>query len=105
MPHKDPDLQDPMMLVGVEVDCPAVSPAPAEPDASRPDASATQAMAECFVEEFLRMGVAPDELLELFRQPVYAAAHQAYRELGEEAIRDLVEAYRKVWRPIRIIDS
>ncbi len=91
MPHKDPDIQDPMMLVGVEVDC--------------PDGSATRAMAECFVEEFLRMGLAPEEVLELFRQPAYAAAHQAYRELGEEAIRDLVEAYRKVWRPIRIIDN
>ncbi len=62
-------------------------------------------MAECFVEEFLRMGVAPEEVLELFRQPAYVAAHQAYGVLGEEAIRDLIEEYRKVWRPVRIIDS
>ncbi len=51
------------------------------------------------------MGVAPDQVLELFRQPAYAAAHQAYRVLGEEAIRDLIATYRKVWRPVRIIDK
>ncbi len=91
MPYNDPDPQDPMAPIGVEVEC--------------PDDSATQTMAECFVEEFLRMGLSPDQILELFRQPAYAAAHRAYQTLGEEAVQELIGAYREIWRPVRIIDK
>ena len=60
MPYEDPDPEDPMQLVGVEIEC--------------PDGSATRDMAACFVEEFLRMGFS-DELAELDEMRKRGASH------------------------------
>ncbi len=90
MPRDEPDLNDPMKLVGVVVDC---------------EEGTTYRMAECFIEEFVRMGIDPDRLLKLFRRPAYAAAHRAWLELGEEAVQQLIEAHVAAWRPVRIIDK
>ena len=76
MPYQDPDPTDPTMLIGVE--------APAGP------ASDTE-MAYVFAEEFARMGMDAAEILELFGSPFYAGAHQAYRALGDAAVRTVVD--------------
>ncbi len=91
MPHRTPDPRDPMTLTGVGFEC--------------EDDTPTHEMAECFVEEFLRSGVPADEVLELFRKPDYAAAHQAYQALGEEVIAQMVHDFAHAYRPIRIVDA
>jgi len=44
-------------------------------------------MAECLVEEFVRMGIGDEELFALFKSPFYTATHRIYREIGEESGR------------------
>ena len=82
MPYKEPDPTDPNMLVGVML--------PA-------DAEATRDMAYVFAEEFSRMGYDRNRLLQLFKNPYYAGAHGAYRDLGEEAILKIVDECINVW--------
>lgn len=91
MPHENPDPSDPMTLTGVGFEC--------------EDDTPTREMAECFVEEFLRSGVPAEQVLELFRKPDFAAAHHAYRTLGEECIAEMVDDFARAYRPIRIVDS
>ena len=87
MPLHEPDDTDPLELVGVRL--------PAATDES------TRAMAECFVEEFARLGYDQHTILELFRNPEYAAAHDALRVLGEPHIVQLAEAYCRGFRTCR----
>ncbi|MBI2912065.1 MAG: hypothetical protein HYY05_07970 [Chloroflexi bacterium] len=63
------------------------------------DESSVREMAECFVEEFVRMGFPPGRVLALFRSPRYAAAHTALRILGEDTIRAMIENFERAWRP------
>ncbi|MFQ5474131.1 MAG: hypothetical protein ACE5F1_02610, partial [Planctomycetota bacterium] len=60
MPLHDPDPEDPMKLVGIQL--------PLGDDA------VLQAKAECFVEEFLRLGHPPEAVLEIFQNPEYVGA-------------------------------
>jgi len=46
----------------------------------------------CFIEEYAAMGLGAREILELFRQPQYAAIHPAYLRLGEQAVRATIAA-------------
>ena len=69
MPKREADSEDPMELVGVRL--------PVEGD------TALREMAECFAEEFIRLGHSEEETLGLFRDPFYAGPHEAYRNLGE----------------------
>ncbi len=85
MPMHEPDPQDPMQLVGVQL-----------PVA---DGKALEAMAECFAEEFIRLGHGGDDVLELFRNPHYVGPHKAYRELGEERIAEMINRYERIFRP------
>jgi len=82
MPYDEPDVSDPNMLVGVEL--------PAGEGAMRD-------MAYVFAEEFARMGMDAAEILELFGSPFYAGAHQAYRALGDAAVRTVVDECVAVW--------
>ena len=82
MPYNEPDPSDPSILVGVTL--------PA-------DEEATRDMAYVFAEEFARMGFNEAKILSLFKNPFYAGAHQAYRALGEEAVRSIVEECLGVW--------
>jgi hypothetical protein len=84
MPYDDPDPEDPMQLVGVGL--------------PTGDLDSVVDMAECFVEEFLRLGHPQDQVLEMFRNPFYRAAHGAYEALGEERIASIVEAYGPLFR-------
>lgn len=48
------------------------------------------AMAECFAEEFARMGYSEEALLALFRDPFYQGPHLAFQQRGEEWVRTLL---------------
>jgi len=77
-PYRDPDGEDPMEIVGVVLDRPV-------------DRGALEEMARTFVEEYALMGWPPKRILTMFRKPFYAAAHDAYEELGEERILELID--------------
>ena len=47
-------------------------------------------MAECFTEEFMRMGYNHQQVLALFRNPHYLGPHMAFEKRGESFIRDLI---------------
>ena len=89
MPYDDPDPEDPMLLVGVTL--------PAGPEAAGD-------MAWVFAEEFARSGFEAAQILELFRAPHYAGAHQAWRTLGDAAIRSIVDETVAVWGRLRPVD-
>ena len=76
----EPD--DPMELCGVGV--------PADQEAVRD-------MAYVFAEEFARSGLDEAAILELFRNPFYGGAHQAYRALGAEVVQGIVDECVAVW--------
>ena len=50
----------------------------------------TNDMAECFTEEFMRMGYNHKQVLALFRNPQYLGPHMAFEKRGEPFIRDLI---------------
>ncbi len=85
MPMREADAEDPMELVGVRL--------PVADDQAMRD------MAECFVEEFVRLGHTTDELMRMFRNPFYAGVHQAYLALGEAQIGELIAKYIRLFRP------
>jgi hypothetical protein len=77
MPKNEPDESDPLELelVGVRDDT----------------GTATRVMAECFADEFLRLGYTPGDVMDLFRQPEHALPHRAWNELGEVAVFAMVQ--------------
>ena len=74
---KQPEADDPFALNGVGI-----------PD---PDGTSARTMAECFAEEFLRLGFPPGRVLALFESPRYPLAHEAYTLLGAQETRALIE--------------
>ena len=50
----------------------------------------TNDMAECFTEEFMRMGYSHQQVLALFRNPHYLGPNMAFAKRGEPFIRDLI---------------
>ncbi len=87
MPMRETDPQDPMELVGVRL-----------PVA---DEKALEEMADCFAEEFIRLGHGEEEILDLFKSPFYAGPHRAYRRLGEARIREMITHYGRIFRPTK----
>lgn len=85
MPMREPDLEDPMELVGVRLPV--------------PDDTALKEMAECFAEEFFRMGHSVEQVLALFKNPFYGGPHKAYLNLGEEWTCKMIEDYGRIFRP------
>jgi hypothetical protein len=85
MPMREADTDDPMELVGVRLPV--------------PDDQAMRDMAECFVEEFVRLGHTADELMSMFRNPFYGGVHQTYQALGEAHIGELIAKYIRLFRP------
>jgi len=77
----DPD--DPVELVGVPI---------------RIDDAAFDEMAHTFAEEFIRDGWTGEQLLDMFRSPMYAGLHVIWEARGEVWVRDLVDATRLRWR-------
>jgi len=62
-------------------------------------------MTETIVEEFLKIGLDDDELLGLFRSPVYYTPHAIYREKGEEYVTTLIGKVRDRWGYPRVSET
>ena len=89
MPYDDPDPQDPMLLVGVEL--------PANIETQRD-------MAYVFAEEFARLGYDGTQILALFQKPIYGGAHGAYLDLGEAEVKAIIDETTAVWGRMRLVD-
>jgi hypothetical protein len=76
MPYREPEPDDPHLLVGVTL--------PA-------DAGATREMVTVVAGEFAQLGFDRRRILSLFESPYYAAVHAAWRELGEAEVTRLVD--------------
>jgi len=82
MPYYEFDADDPMELTGMVL--------PGEP-------GQLEAMAECFVEEYVRMGWDERRLMTLFVNPTFLATHRIYRQKGEEPVRELIRRISAKW--------
>ena len=80
MAEKDFDPDDPMGLVAVDV----------------PEGDA-DLMAECLVEEYVRLGVSDAQLLAIFKNPFFAGAHALYRARGEDRLKAVIDRVRAHW--------
>ncbi len=84
MPYDEFAPEDPMELVGMVL--------PGEP-------GTLEAMAETFVEEYVRLGWDERRLMTLFRNPMFLATHRVYRQKGEDYVLDLIRRVRARWTP------
>jgi hypothetical protein len=82
MPRDEFVVEDPMELVGMVL--------PGEP-------GQLEAMAECLVEEYVRLGWDERRLMALFVSPMYMATYRIYQEKGEEYVRGLIRETRTKW--------
>jgi hypothetical protein len=82
MPKDEFEYEDPMELTGIVI--------PGEP-------GQLEAMAESFVEEYVRMGWDEPRLMTLFIHPLFMATHRIYRQKGEAYVRDLIRKSVAKW--------
>src|SRR6266536_2221413 len=75
MPKDEFDFEDPFELNGVGLVC---------------SEDTTDAMTECFVEEFMRLGYNHTQILALFRNPHYLGMNLAMEKRGEQFVRDTI---------------
>ncbi len=78
MPYNDPDETDPMTIHGVE--------------ATADDIEAVREMADCFIEEFVRLGHGEAAMREIFLSGEFAGPALALRQLGESEIKTMIRA-------------
>jgi hypothetical protein len=57
-----------------------------------------EAMAECLVEEYARMGWDEEQLFTLFINPMYMATYRIYRQFGKEYVQELIRRTCDNWR-------
>lgn len=57
----------------------------------------TNDMAECFIEEFMRLGYGHKQILALFRNPHYLGPNMALQKRGEPFIRELIAEVFACW--------
>ena len=61
----------------------------------------TDAMTECFVEEFLRLGHNHKQILAMFRNPHYIGMNMALQNRGERFVRDKIsEVFARWGKPV-----
>ena len=82
MPKDEFDFDDPMELTGV---------------ALFTDEDTTDAMCECFVEEFMMMGYDHTRIFALFRHPHYIGMNMVLQNRGEQFVRDRIAEIFAVW--------
>ena len=82
MPKDEFDFDDPMELNGVGIVCPE---------------DTTEAMTECFVEEFIRLGHNHKQILALFRNPHYIGMNMALQNRGEPFVRQMITEVFSRW--------
>ncbi len=73
---------DPMEIIGLVL--------PGEP-------GQLEAMAECLVEEYVRLGWDARRLLALFVNPMFMATHRIYQQKGEAYVRELIDQMCAKW--------
>jgi hypothetical protein len=76
MPKDEFVAEDPMQLVGM------VFPG---------EEGQLEAMAECIVEEYVRLGWDERRLMTLFVNPMFMATYRIYRQKGEEYVQELIQ--------------
>lgn len=87
MPKDELDPDDPMELFGVGLVT---------------DEDTTDAMAECFIEEFLRLGYNHKQVFALFRNPWYTGVNMVLQNRGEPYVRDkIAEVFARWGRPVK----
>ena len=85
MPKDEFDFEDPLELNGI---------------ALLTEEDTTDAMCECFVEEFMRMGHNASQVLALFRNPHYLGMNMVLEKRGEPFVRDCItDVYARWGRP------
>lgn len=89
MPYDDPDPSDPMTLHGMVLDDEGPTPA------------AMREMAECFAEEYARLGFDRTRILKMFTTKGYAGPFMAHEMLGATEIAGLVDDVLMRWGPRR----
>jgi hypothetical protein len=57
----------------------------------------TDAMCECFIEEFMRVGYNPKQILAMFRNPQYLGMNMALQKRGEPFIRSSISDIFARW--------
>jgi hypothetical protein len=82
MPKHEPSPQDPMELIGAEVPT---------------DEDGLLLMANCFIEEYVRMGYDDAQIMRLFKNPFFRGTHLVYQQKGEAFVRELIQAVREKW--------
>jgi hypothetical protein len=82
MPKDEFDFEDPFELNGV---------------ALLTEEDTTDAMCECFIEEFLRLGYNSKQVLALFRNPNYLGMNMVLRNRGEPFVRDQIAEIFARW--------
>lgn len=82
MPKDEFDLDDPLELNGVGIAC---------------EEDTTGAMTDCFIEEFMRLGHTPRQILAMFRNPHYLGMNMALQHRGEQFIRDAIATVFAQW--------
>jgi hypothetical protein len=64
-----------------------------------------EAMAECLVEEFVRMGWDERRLMTLFTNPMFMATYRIFQVKGEEYVRGLIRSVALKWGIINIQET
>ena len=90
MPQDEFVSEDPLGLVGMVL--------PGEP-------GQLEAMAECFVEEYVRLGWDERRLMTLFINPTFLATNRIYRVKGEEYVRELIQRTAAKWGRTRPVEA
>ena len=87
MPKDEFDPEDPMELCGVGL---------------LTEEDTTDAMAECFIEEFMRLGYNHKQILALFQNPFYVGVNMALQNRGEPYVRDMIaQTFARWGKPIQ----
>jgi hypothetical protein len=82
MPKDEFDFEDPLELNGV---------------AFFTEEDTTDAMCECFIEEFMRMGYNAKQVLALFRNRHYLGMSMVMEKRGEAFVRECIDAVFARW--------
>jgi hypothetical protein len=79
--EKEFEQDDPFEMVQMFLDIPA-------------DDQFYEQMARTFIEEYMMMGWADDEILSLFQEPYYRGTHDVLVKKGEEFVKNLIREVR-----------
>jgi hypothetical protein len=70
------------------------------------DEDTTEAMTDCIIEEFMRLGYDHEQLLALFRNPYYTGLRMVLETKGETYLRECIEEmFARRGQPVRWRES